>query len=235
MSQSGPGVALRADIQRSGYYPEIVGEALDTALGSEEVISYVVHHEAPFDREELRRHVTGLVLTANRLIVCHVDEHSGEEAELHYATASTEAVRLERVDSVVVTRVVSNPADHRPGGPTAEVVLTIGWGAVSRIDLEPAGCQDPRARQIMGSREPQATMISLCASRRLRTERTWSPRFSISRGRSRRRLRLVPRDDESPRSWTRGCDDLCCLCCGRAGLSRRSRRWRNGLRGGMPR
>ena len=35
MSQSGPGVALRADIQRSGYYPEIVGEALDTALGSE--------------------------------------------------------------------------------------------------------------------------------------------------------------------------------------------------------
>ncbi len=143
MSQSGPGVALRADIQRSGYYPEIVGEALDTALGSEEVISYVVHHEATFDRDELRRHVTVLVLTANRLIVCHVDEHSGEEAELHYATASTEAVRLERVDSVVVTRVVSNPADHRPGGPTAEVVLTIGWGAVSRIDLEPAGCQDP--------------------------------------------------------------------------------------------
>ena len=143
MSQSGPGVALRADIQRSGYYPEFVGEALDTALGSEEVISYVVHHEATFDRDELRRHVTVLVLTANRLIVCHVDEHSGEEAELHYATASTEAVRLERVDSVVVTRVVSNPADHRPGGPTAEVVLTIGWGAVSRIDLEPAGCQDP--------------------------------------------------------------------------------------------
>ena len=114
MSQSGPGVALRADIQRSGYYPEIVGEALDTALGSEDVISYVVHHEATFDRDELRRHVTVLVLTANRLIVCHVDEHSGEEVELHYATASTEAVRLERVDSVVVTRVVSNPADHRP-------------------------------------------------------------------------------------------------------------------------
>ena len=143
MSQSGPGMALLADIQRSGYYPEIVGEALDTALGSEEVISYVVHHEATFDRDELRRHVTVLVLTANRLIVCHVDEHSGEEAELHYATASTEAVRLERVDSVVVTRVVSNPADHQPGGPTAEVVLTIGWGAVSRIDLEPASCQDP--------------------------------------------------------------------------------------------
>jgi hypothetical protein len=143
MSQSGPGVALRADIQRSGYYPEIVGEALDTALGGEETLSYVVHHEATFDRDELRRHVTVLVLTTTRLIVCHVDEHAAEGSASAYATASTEAVRLERVDSVVVTRVVSNPAEHQPGGPTAEVVLTIGWGAVSRIDLEPAACQDP--------------------------------------------------------------------------------------------
>jgi len=111
MSQSGPGVALRADIQRSGYYPEIVGEALDTALGGEETLSYVVHHEATFDRDELRRHVTVLVLTPTRLIVCHVDEHAAEESTASVATASTEAVRLERVDSVVVTRVVSNPAD----------------------------------------------------------------------------------------------------------------------------
>jgi hypothetical protein len=51
---------------------------------------------------------------------------------------------LEKVDSVVVTRVVSDPAQHRPGGPAAEVVLTIGWGAVSRIDLEPAACGDPQ-------------------------------------------------------------------------------------------
>ena len=29
-----------------------------------------------------------------------------------------------------------------PPGPS-EVVLTIGWGAVGRIDLEPAGCADP--------------------------------------------------------------------------------------------
>jgi hypothetical protein len=32
----------------------------------------------------------------------------------------------------------------KPGGPAAEVVLTIGWGAVSRIDLEPAACGDPQ-------------------------------------------------------------------------------------------
>ena len=143
MSKPGSALALRQDIQRSGYYPELVAEALDTALSGEEPRSFVVQHEATFDRDELRRHITVLVLTHTRLIVCHVDEHAPEGASSPYASASTEAVRLERVDSVVVTRVVSDPASHRPGGPTAEVVLTIGWGAVSRIDLEPAGCQDP--------------------------------------------------------------------------------------------
>jgi hypothetical protein len=47
------------------------------------------------------------------------------------------------VDSVVVTRVVANPARHQPGGAMREVVLTIGWGAVARLDLEPAACSDP--------------------------------------------------------------------------------------------
>jgi hypothetical protein len=27
--------------------------------------------------------------------------------------------------------------------PPAEAVMTIGWGGVSRLDLEPAGCADP--------------------------------------------------------------------------------------------
>jgi hypothetical protein len=39
--------------------------------------------------------------------------------------------------------VVANPAKHVPGGPPREVVLTVGWGAVSRLDLEPATCGDP--------------------------------------------------------------------------------------------
>lgn len=142
MGQSGSDTALRADIQRSGYYPELVAEALDTALGGETPESYVVHHEATFDRDELRRHVTVLVLTPTRLIVGHVDEHVQEDSESTLASASTEAVRLEKVDSVVVTRVVSDPARHRPGNSAGEVVLTIGWGAVNRIDLEPASCAD---------------------------------------------------------------------------------------------
>ncbi len=135
---------LRADIERSGYYPELVSDTLDTALANEVVVSYVVHHEATFDHDELRRHVTVLALTPTRLIVGHTDEHPADETSpTAYASASTEAVRLERIDSVVVTRVAANAAEHRRGTPVREAVLTIGWGAVSRIDLEPASCGDP--------------------------------------------------------------------------------------------
>lgn len=135
---------LRSDIERSGYYPALVSDALDTAMAGEDLVSYVVHHEATFDHDELRRHITVLALTPTRLIVGHTDEHPADPTTgASYATASTEAVRLEKVDSVVVTRVVSNPAGHTPGGPVAEVVLTIGWGAVNRIDVEPASCGDP--------------------------------------------------------------------------------------------
>ncbi len=135
---------LRSDIERSGYYPDLVADALDTALVGEPLVSYVVHHEAAFDRDQLRRHVTVLALTPTRLIVGHTDDHGPDDScPEPYASASTEAVRLERVDSVVVTRVVTHPARHKPGGSTRELLITIGWGAVSRIDLEPAGCSDP--------------------------------------------------------------------------------------------
>lgn len=136
---------LRSDIQRTGYYPDLVSDALETALAEEPLVSYVVHHEATFDRDELRRHITVLALTPTRLIVSHTDEHPADDVRtVSSATASTEAVRIERVDSVVVSRVVSDPERHRPGGPASEVVLTIGWGAVSRLDLEPASCGDPQ-------------------------------------------------------------------------------------------
>jgi len=141
---------LRASIERSGYYPALVTEAVETALGGEPVISHLVHQETTFDAEEVRRHVTVLALTARRLVVGHTDEH-GTEPELDgvdsevgsYASTSTETVRLDRVSTVVVTRVVDDPAKHVRGTLPREVVLTVGWGAVGRVDLEPANCGDP--------------------------------------------------------------------------------------------
>lgn len=135
---------LRLAIQQAGYYPNLVADTLETALAGEPVQSYVVHHEPHFDRDELRRHVSVLVLTPTRLVVGHTDEYPSDEAHpVPYATTSTEAVPLDQVSSVVVSRTVTSPASYRVGDPPREVVLTVGWGAMSRVDLEPAGCGDP--------------------------------------------------------------------------------------------
>ncbi|MEU7019423.1 DUF5998 family protein [Streptomyces sp. NPDC048717] len=135
---------LRTAIERSGYYPALVAEAVESAVGGEAVKSYVVHQETTFDANEVRRHVTVLVLTANRFIVSHTDEQAADSGSpTPYATTSTESLNLDRISSVVVSRMVANPESYTPGTLPREVVLTIGWGAVSRIDLEPAACGDP--------------------------------------------------------------------------------------------
>jgi len=139
-----PTQELRAAIDRSGYYPDVVADALETCLAGEGVVSSFVHHEPTFDRDEVRRHITVLVLTPTRLVVGHTDEHPADESmPSPYASASTEAVPLRRVSSVVVNRIVANPAAYTPGGSVHEAVLTVGWGGLHRIDLEPATCGDP--------------------------------------------------------------------------------------------
>ncbi|MFC7471282.1 DUF5998 family protein [Actinomadura keratinilytica] len=104
----------------------------------------MVHQETTFDANEVRRHVTVLVLTPTRFIVSHTDEQAADSGSpTALATTSTESVKTGRISSVVLSRVVANPESYTPGTLPREVVLTIGWGAVSRIDLEPAACGDP--------------------------------------------------------------------------------------------
>jgi len=133
---------LRKAIDRTGYYPEVVGDGVEAAVAGEHVVSFYVHHEPTFERDEVRRHLTVVVLTPSRLILAHTDEHAGDDLLPEpYTSTSTEAISLSSVKSVVVTRMIANPTS----GPTpaAEAVMTIGWGGVSRIDLEPAACADP--------------------------------------------------------------------------------------------
>lgn len=135
---------LREAIERSGYYPALVAEAVEAAVGREPVVSYLVHQETTFDSNEVRRHATVLVLTGTRFIVSHTDEQAADStAPAPYATTSTESVSLSRISSVVLSRVVADPQSYVPGTLPREVVLTIGWGAVNRIDVEPASCGDP--------------------------------------------------------------------------------------------
>jgi hypothetical protein len=140
---------LRSAIEASGYYPGVVADAVFAAVAGESVEAHLVHHEPTIDeRDEVRRHVTVLVLTPTRLILAHTDEHAPDEILPEpYTSSTTEAVDLASVRTVVVNRMVANPETYEGTsvalpGPN-EVVLSIGWGAVTRIDLEPATCGDP--------------------------------------------------------------------------------------------
>ena len=134
--------SLREAIDRTGYYPEVVSDAVHGAVSGEQVVSYFVHHEPTFERDEVRRHQSVIVLTPTRLVLAHTDEHAGDDLLPEpYTSTSTEAVSLSSVKSVVVTRMVANPTEGVR--PAAEAVLTIGWGGVARVDLEPAACSDP--------------------------------------------------------------------------------------------
>jgi len=134
-------------IERAGYYPGLVADAVSSAVGDEPVVSYVVYHDAHFDPGmEVRRHMTVLVLTPTRLVYSHTDEYPADESEPEarpQAETSTEAVRFARISSVALTRAIPDPASYVPGVTMpSEVVLTIGWNALSHIELEPAHCGD---------------------------------------------------------------------------------------------
>lgn len=137
--------ALSADLRRAGYYPELVRDVLDVSLADEDVASSLVHVETTFDGAEVRRHLTVLVLTATRLVSAHVDDYPADsEHPSASAAATTESVPLSALRSVTLTHVVGDPERHRKGQAPAEITLAVGWGAATRIDLEPAQCPDPQ-------------------------------------------------------------------------------------------
>ena len=135
---------LKRAIQRAGYYPALVADVVQAALAGDEVVSHLVHQETTFDHDVVRRHITVLALTSSRLVIAHADDHADERTgNEEVATATTESVPLSAVRGVMLTHVVPKPQDYNPGSLGREITLTLGWGAVSRIDLLPATCADP--------------------------------------------------------------------------------------------
>ena len=158
---------LNDELRRAGYYPELVADVMDVALSGEPVTAFLVHPETTFDEEAVRRHVTVLALTATRLVVAHVDDHGPDrENPATTAAATTEAVAVRLIRSVMLTHVVEDPERHLIGGPRSEVSLGIGWGAVSHVDLEPASCGDPACEAdhgLTGSIAPNDIMVRVSA------------------------------------------------------------------------
>lgn len=161
----GERTAMHDSVLQAGYYPDLVSDVLDLALGSERVAAYLVHPETTFDAEEVRRHLTVLVLTDARLIVAHVDDH-GDGREGMRAIATTESVPVGRIHTVALTHVVTDPASYKRGDSPQEVTLALAWGAINRVDLEPATCGDRSCdaeHGFTGTTQPDDLLVRVAA------------------------------------------------------------------------
>src|SRR5690606_14023612 len=135
---SGMSVSLSQAVQGAGYYPALANHVLRNAIGDEEVKAHFVHAETTFDSSEVRRHMTVLVLTPTRLLRVHMDDGAGHGIDpVHEASATVESAFLKRISNMALTHVVHEPESFREGQVPSELVLAVGWGVHSRIELEP--------------------------------------------------------------------------------------------------
>ncbi|MFV0452492.1 MAG: DUF5998 family protein [Propioniciclava sp.] len=140
--QQGLPAALDEAIVASGYFPALVAATLGQAVGEEMPLDWLVHHEATFTSQAVHRHITVLVLTPTRLIVAHTDD--GSNPDVPQALTTVEALGLRSIRSVGLTQVAGNPEQFGSGPATMdEAWLVVNWGAVRRVEIEPATCGDP--------------------------------------------------------------------------------------------
>ncbi|WP_219906426.1 DUF5998 family protein [Arthrobacter woluwensis] len=144
-SKAHPMSDLRAAVDRAGFYPRLVMDVIQDALDGQVPLQQLVHLETHFDRAEVRRHVTALVLTHDVLVVVHVDDHQlDDKGEQVMAQVSTETVPLHQIRSVVLGFVYAQPQEYSGKEQPRELTLSIAWSGGRRLDLMPATCGDPQ-------------------------------------------------------------------------------------------
>lgn len=135
--------SLAHAIAGAGYYPALATHVLRSAIGDEKVRAHFVHAETTFDSAEVRRHMTVLVLTDSHLLRAHIDDGaSPQSGGTPAASATVESAPLRSISSVALTHVIHHPEQFSDGDVPHELVLAVGWGVHSRVDLEPAHCGD---------------------------------------------------------------------------------------------
>ncbi|MDR1635471.1 MAG: DUF5998 family protein [Bifidobacteriaceae bacterium] len=135
--------ALVAELERVGYFPRIVADALEIALAGEKPQAFYVHPDVAFGVGTIGQHLTVVLLTPSRLISAHADDHAADELTPAAVAASTEAVPLRKIETVTLTHITGEPSEHLPGDTPEVVRLAVKWGSSQLLELEPAGCGDP--------------------------------------------------------------------------------------------
>lgn len=181
---------LALDIDRAGFYPQLVADVMGQQLGDREILSHYVHVETHFGYDDLHRHITVLVLAeGNVLAALHLNDLDDLDDEPQHGSArasvATEIVPLSKIGSCVVTTGYDNPQGYTPGEPPSEVTLVLSWAGGARMEFVPNLCDGPNCdadHGYMGTRiaedlvlriagkadGPQAVNKALTFSRRLR-------------------------------------------------------------------
>ena len=74
--------------------------------------------------------------------MAHTDD--GEQPGQPQALTTVEALGVSKITSVALTQVAANPERFGRGDRTiTEAWLVVNWGAIRRIEIEPATCGDP--------------------------------------------------------------------------------------------
>ncbi|HEY4558342.1 MAG TPA: DUF5998 family protein [Enteractinococcus sp.] len=136
---------LAHDIQRAGFYPQLVANVMSQQLGEREILSHYVHVETHFGYDDLHRHITVLVLAeGNVLAALHLNDLEDElDQGTPRASVATEIIPLSRIGSCVVTTGYDNPQEYQPGQPPSEVTLVLSWAGGARLEFVPNICEDP--------------------------------------------------------------------------------------------
>lgn len=143
-SAKSAGSELESTLQRAGFYPLLVQDVVNDALDGAAPLAHMAHLETHFDRNEVHRHITVLVLTADMLVVTHVDDQQLDEAgEQVVAQVSTESIPVEQIRSVVLSYIYSQPQNYKPSDAARELTLSIAWSGGQRMEMGPASCGDP--------------------------------------------------------------------------------------------
>lgn len=142
---SAAGRDLHSALERAGFYPRLVADVVEDALDGMDPLAHLVQLETHIEHTEVHRHVTVLVLTADVMVIVHVDDQQMDDAgEQVMAQVSTETVPIGRISSVVLSFVYQQPQEYRPSDKSRELTLAISWSGGQRVDLAPAGCADPQ-------------------------------------------------------------------------------------------
>src|SRR5699024_6308229 len=120
---------LAIDIERAGFYPQLVADVMGQQLGERKILSHYVHVETHFGYDDLHRHITVLVLAqGNVLSALHLNDLQDDlDDGPPRAAVATDLGPLSSISSDSGTTGYDTTQDYQSGQSPTYVTLVLSW------------------------------------------------------------------------------------------------------------